>query len=50
MAKNKDGHRIGYTSGREQFQTDDGTWVKLDDNGKIRGAKQGTPFKNVRKK
>jgi hypothetical protein len=50
MAKNKDGHRTGAINNRYQEQLSDGTWVKYDDNDKLRGAKQGEPFKNVRKK
>lgn len=51
MANNtKKGYRVGPVAGREQYQEPDGTWVKVDENGKVRGAKQGAPFKGVRKR
>lgn len=51
MAKNTgQGHRKGPINEREQYQTDDGMWVKVDDDGNIVGVKQGAPFKGVRKR
>lgn len=51
MARNTGkGHRQGPINEREQYQTDDGMWVKVDNNGNVIGVKQGEPFKGVRKK
>lgn len=50
MAKNKGGRRVGPVNDRYQEQMSDGTWVKYDTDDKVRGAKQGDPFKGVRKK
>jgi hypothetical protein len=42
--------RVGFVSGRWQFQAEDGSWVKVDEDDRVVGIKRGAPFKGVRKR